>query len=89
MLNNWLCDNEVEIHSFVVDFFKEYETTVLTELLYFDAVSIEMLYHWIFTGKNFRRTNYGRLPEMVRDLYLSGEYNIPEIVFSDEVVNTD
>lgn len=75
-LEKWLEDNENEIHRLIMDFRDEYDSDILTDLFYFNAVSIEQFYHWLQTGQNLERSNYGDLPRMTMDLFQCGDYDI-------------
>lgn len=85
-LTNWLDNNEEEIHDLLMDFYNEYETDVLTELLTFNALPLEDLYCFIFEGRSYKGKGYGELPTMLSVIVKDRNLNIDRCFLFEETL---
>lgn len=72
---DWLGANEVELHKLLMDFYQEEDTSVITDLLYYNAIKANDLHTWLKFGKGMLRRPFGELPEMLHSFYEQNKDN--------------
>lgn len=65
----WLSENEGELHKILLDFYEVHDTSVITDLLYYNAIKADDLHTWLKFGKGVARRPFGELPSMLHRLY--------------------
>lgn len=73
----WLEKHEDILHDFLMAFYMEYDTDILTDLIYFEAVDSDELHNWIMFGKSNKSKHFGTIPRMVRDFYIDNKDRFP------------
>ena len=86
-LKSWLDLNEDVVHEILMDFYETYDTDVLTELFYFNAIKLEDFYTFMFYGRSYKKGYFGEIPSMLYGLVRNGEYNVARCNFMDNVLS--
>ncbi|QEP53354.1 putative endonuclease [Acinetobacter phage BS46] len=86
-LKVWLNLNEDVVHEILMDFYETYDTDVLTEMFYFNAINLEDFYTFMFYGKSYKKGYFGEIPSMLSSLVRNGEYNVSRCNFMDDILS--
>ena len=76
--NLWLDRHITELERFVMDFYYELESPILTDLLYYKAAKSFDLHTWMKYGRGNTRSSFGEIPRLVHRFYIAnkGSYDI-------------
>ena len=67
----WLTDHEEQLHDFLMAFYEEEESSIISDLLYYDCIKADDLHTWLKFGKGNLRRSFGDLPNLVNKFYES------------------